>query len=107
MTKPTLTLNDFIVKAAADPKFLGTYLKDPLRIKDRFDVDDALITKLSSLENLMETLTAENPQHIAAIHRSLLATNSADSFGDAFTDRGFKDSFKDGAGFTDRHRDNG
>lgn len=40
MTKPRLTASEFITRAPASLEFLNTYLKDPFRLRERYEVDD-------------------------------------------------------------------
>lgn len=105
MSKPLLTLSDFVAMGSRNPTFLRTYISDPMRLQERYELEAGLLEKILSNQVVLDGIAASDAQDLAAVTRSLASVSPAD-FTDSFGDRGFRDSFRDGGGHTDRHRDN-
>lgn len=105
MSKQKLTFSDFVNRAAVEPAFLQTYLRDPDRLGERFDLEAGLLDKIKSRHELLGAVSSSNPQELSGIARSLYSSPVA-GFSDGFGDGGFKDYFKDHGDHKDRFKDN-
>lgn len=100
-----INLAIFIEMASKDPSFLRTFVSDPNRLAQRFEVEDNLISKLKSSQTLLEAVANSHPKKLSKIAKGLFDPSVA-AFADFRDAGGYKDGFNDGAsdgGFTDRY----
>ncbi len=100
-----INLAIFIEMASKDPSFLRTFISDPDRLTQRFEVEDDLIKKLKSSQSLLEAVANNHPKKLSNIAKGLFNPSVA-AFKDFRDGGGYQDGFNDGAsggGFVDRY----
>lgn len=102
----SLTINDFIKEASTNTALIKSFLRDPDRIADRYQIDKASVVNLRSAQGLLAAVARLEPNRLALVAAGIYGKQSALAFGDFRDGGGYGDSFRDGASdgnFVDRH----
>jgi len=102
----TINTDQFIQKASEDPGFLQAYFKDPERLQKRYIIEDDLMNKLTSSQELLLAVANVHPKHLSSIAKGLfdqkISTDLSDFRDGPHYQDGFNDHTPEG-GFVDRY----